>query len=418
MANNKTNLTAVNSEERADAEKDWFIEWIHKVEFDPENIEKESKRLPGIVTEMYFETVLAKESKNSLYGKPAFGWTYKTERGSSVRQWFKVSDGSDPEISKKLIATVSAVNPNDKFFVIEPSVSAMSGSPVPCVRWNVTEILHTEGQIKRSGIQNNASQIRERLDQDIAAELSRREARSVPLPIKPWLQHIDKNALKRLFAVRCLMNFGRLYLTDIDAVNVDTSNTLEFWEFKRKGPATGETYQIALPGGRKATLGEYLERIHTLNRLNPSSFTLAKMTGDKKKQLQHDARAKINERLADQSAWHRSAPCQNFGLDTSHAANVALCGKAGITYRYIIWNSTKHKPSELLTDRLVPIEPQCLLALNVIPSDIESISKTDGADSGTYTDKTRFQLMIPYEKFIRLSRKADGAIGEFLANAH
>jgi hypothetical protein len=66
-------------------------------------------------------------------------------------------------------------------------------------------------------------------------------------------------------------------------------------------------------------------------------------------------------------------------------------------YRYIIWNSKVSDPDKLFKGDLVPAQQQNLVSLLVKPGHFDRMTKTIGEDSGTYTGKIRFQLLIPVE---------------------
>jgi hypothetical protein len=214
---------------------------------------------------------------------------------------------------------------------------------------------------------------------------------------------LEVDELERLLITRCLMNFGGLYLTDIDAVGRTAEGQLEFIEFKRKDAARGRDAYKAIPApSAESASWVYLEQAAQLRkRFNPLPRELKGAGKDESSKKIRQAKADLNRHLAQSGCWQKAAECDCFGLDESHARTVQLAAIADMGYRYIIWNSSESDPNKLFTGELLPSEAQDLVFMLVKPRHFDRITKTVGPDSGTYTSKIRFQLLIPVQDNFR-----------------
>jgi hypothetical protein len=245
------------------------------------------------------------------------------------------------------------------------------------ISWTVNQIVVEGSNLKLSRNSSEARKHSENISAGVTAELARRRDMLQPGSIGPWLQHLDDGSLRILLATRCLMNFGKLHLSDIDAIGVNSSGVVEMIEFKRKDPAEGPRNRIVpQPDARKA-MAAHLDRIEQLKELDNDS---------------------VRKEFSSSTRWEK-VKGKSFGLDVSHARNADLCVRAGIIYRYIVWNSDKRLPEELLSAEFKPLVLLDIRTAVVVPGLFDGISFTKGNDSGSYTSETRFQLMIPLDRF-------------------
>lgn len=160
------------------SEQEYLIDWLHKVESDPANARKVSKRLPSIISELYFEHRLSIRQDLGLHTPLSFGWTVHFDRRSESRHWFKISERNEGELSgkkeadhrsltnKAFIAAIAAANSNDRFFVVMHEVK-MDDENKPSLNWKILEVEIILGFM------------RQREDQIYANDLGRRVAELV-----------------------------------------------------------------------------------------------------------------------------------------------------------------------------------------------------------------------------------------------
>lgn len=196
------------------------------------------------------------------------------------------------------------------------------------------------------------------------------------MAIDSWLRHQSQHSLERLFSTRCLMNFGGLYLTDIDALGITEDNELELIEFKRKDPTRGVQYTPLPIVDSWAQIHEFLAR---------ADFHACK----NEKRL---------EELRNDGRWNEEL-IPSFGLDGSHVRTLRLCIAAGIRYQYVIWHSSIKSLSNLLSADFKPLVDVHLQTRYMTENCFIGVSWTTGEDSGEYSDKIRFQGMTPLSAF-------------------
>ncbi|MGY2185300.1 hypothetical protein [Pseudomonas sp. SDO5591_S426] len=363
-------------------EQQVLIDWIHRVEFklDENGTYVETKRLASLVTEMYFEKYLVRNNALKLPERLSFGWMYRNKsKYSRDRVWFKLSEGGvNGDVNRQFIEMISSANRVDQFFLVESEVSILE----ECidVQWKVTELIVKGDGTLLPDLSEQAKAYQKQITDGVIAELSLRSSLAVDKKISGWLSSESLSGLKRLFSQRCLMNFSKLYLSDIDAVGLGEDGSIEVLEFKRKDPANGVRY-VAIPRYNELSGVElYISRVYAFKCMD-STFKVE---------------------FSNSSRWSASKS-PSFGLDISHAKNVELCCRAGIKYRYIIWNSNKTEPGELLTHCWSPKVPLNIFVMDVILSSFDGLSLTYGDDSGSYTEETRFQVMIPVVSFNSIS---------------
>ncbi|EJM74587.1 hypothetical protein PMI29_00553 [Pseudomonas sp. GM49] len=362
-------------------EKQILIDWIHRVEFkldDGKWVEK--KRLPSLVTEIYFNKYLARQKELNLPEKLSFGWMYKNKsKYSKDRIWFKFSEGgANGEVSRQFVNMIRSANKEDEFFLVESEVSTLRG--VPDIRWKVTELTFKSNGALGHHFSKKAEEYQGEIKGGVEAALELRVPLKVGQKIGNWLNSECLSDLKRLFSQRCLMNFSKLFLSDIDAVGLSEAGSIEVLEFKRKDPATGFRYVANHRRNEPYGIDLYISRVYAFKCMG-SSFKVE---------------------FGDSSRWiGRQDDC--FGLDISHAKNVELCTRAGINYRYIVWNSDKSEPFELLTKCWSPKVPLDMFIMDVTSNSFDGLSLTNGDDSGSYTEETRYQVMIPVASFTPIS---------------
>ncbi|WP_175624405.1 MULTISPECIES: hypothetical protein [Oxalobacteraceae] len=366
----------------------YLVDWIHKAEWIFPTRSSEtgnlSSRTPSLVTDLHFEHYLIGRSELGLDGDITFGWSVCEEHRTMNRHWYKISEKNQnpqTDLNKAFILSVAQASPKDRFFVVDWSVEEEQNAP-PSLNWKIKEVIVNAGNIKWASNQKLAEYQSKTISKSVKAALESRKNCEHNGLISKWLMRIGSEHLKRLLITRCLMNFGGLYLTDIDAVGTDTSGRTQIIEFKRKDPAKGnDCYQLLPLPPAKETISTYLNVIAT--ELDPI----------KKNKVELNATFKNKDR------WKQMPAEACFGLDTSHAKNIELCERTGMIYRHIIWNNDEKTPGNLLEADLTPVHFQNLLMLTVCAKHIEKISRTGGRDSGSYTTNTRFQLMIPEKIF-------------------
>lgn len=377
-------------------EHEYLIDWLHKVESDPKDVRKVSKRLPSIVSELYFEHRLSSRQDLGLHAPFSFGWTVRYDRKSKTRHWFKVSERDEEispdqrelntrhQINKAFTSAIANVNGGDRFFIVIHEVKMDEGNK-PLVTLNILEIEIAFGAVKKKDDQSYADNLGKEITELVNNALQERVVCEPAQTITPWLSTMKLPSLRRLLATRCFMNFSHLYLTDIDAVGLSHLGQLQVVEFKRKGPARGVGYRLVTSPDSTSGISRYLKEIMVLKSISPEN---------------------IREKLGD-TTYVTKVVSDCFGLDTSHAKNADLCNRAEITYRYLIWNTTETDPEKLFTTELKPKNASEFFVLDVAPSHIDKISMTFGDDSGTYTSDTRFQLMISVDKFSIIYNEID-----------
>ncbi|WPN49163.1 hypothetical protein [Pseudomonas sp. P8_241] len=357
-----------------------LIDWIHRVEFDPKKL-LDNKRLPSIVTEIYFENYLSKRNELECSEELSFGWAYvKQKKGSLDRFWFKISDGNAiDKISCAFIKAVQKGNRRDIFFSVIPQVSLCED--IPDIAWKVYEItIQANGGV---GYFYNemAKNYQRMLNKNVRSALFKLRVcdASEGWDISGWLANESTERLKRLFSMRCMMNFFGIYLSDLDAVGINKEGRVEVLEFKRKSPTQGVRYE-ALPNAMNVVgLDLYLSRIIYFKTMKLS----------------------FAKEFADRLRWVEHTDVPGFGLDVSHANNVELCNRIDVDYRYIVWKSATREPTGLLSFEWVPLVKLDVRVLNVSTKDFDGLTSTKGGDSGTYTDRTRFQVVIPVSSFTK-----------------
>lgn len=391
---------------RTGAFDDFLIAWIHRVETPigrkaRTDSDGPGKRLPGLITEAYFERALGQRLWRGMPTEFSPGWAYRTEFGSDRRSWFKLSDGTSCELNHAFVRQLLACRPADQFFIVRASLNGQLHEGVPAIRF---ELQRTDGDRGASSRldQSNAKDLAASIQQEVEKALLARSGLVWDERIAHRFRGFDTHSLQQLLFMRCLMNFGKLYLTDVDAIARTEAGQLEFIEFKRKTPAVGkDAWQVVPTPHGDAAAEFYIKQAEQLGgRFNPLPADFAQLSTSEKKKTMLAANRELNAYLRSSSSWQQATPCLGFGLDLSHVRNVQLADAVGMNYRYIIWNSDLRSPDELFRDDdLVPRHEQTLLSLLVRPQHFDRLTKTVGEDSGTYTGKLRFQLVIPMENF-------------------
>lgn len=368
------------------SENTWLIDWIHKVEYDI-RLKKPTKRRPSLVTEIYFQNNLSRAAALKIPPDIVFGWM-KTANKNGVTRWYKISSG-DNEVQKKVslnfIRTVLESNPSDEFYLVNYKVEQPAGLTCPPMISITAKNLYINGD---RAVKQGANSIE--FSSLINEEIKKHTLIESDNEIKPWLENLDVASLKRLLATRCLMNFAKLYLTDIDGVYFDASGKLTFLEFKRKNAAKGTIYELI----EHPSLWKYLQ---TAKKLNSE----ARKSGNNGGVSTTETFSPASE-LKNTNEWKKIIPGNNeyFGLDTSHAENVQLCNKNDWVYRYVIWNHASASASELFNIPLSAKSNLDLRCINVESKHIAGISWANNEKSGTYSSGIfRHQLMINTSDF-------------------
>lgn len=391
--------TINNPDSSADcARKDYLIDWIHRVEVakEPEgkDASEEKKRLYGLVTEAYFERALRLGMWQGVSGEFATGWSYRTDWSGCSRSWLKLSDGRSQLLNQAFVARILEVRPADRFFTVRATLSVPSSGGLPAIGWEAQGV-DGAGSAKTRLDQKEALKLGKSIGRNVKDALEARRSLEHAGEIAHWLRLLDEKTLERLLVTRCLMNFGDLYLTDIDAVARAPSGQLEFVEFKRKSPARGQDAWKLVPAPADESAARvFLEHTAQLDkRFNPPD--LRRLGRDERHRALNDALERLGQHLQASSRWQQADEYPGFGLDESHVRNVQLAARADMTYRYIIWNSDENDPDKLFGEDMVPRDTEKFVYMLVRPRHFDRITKTSGRKSGTYTRKIRFQLLIP-----------------------
>jgi hypothetical protein len=382
-----------------------LIDWIHRVETvqDKHNSWHDSKRLHSMITENYFEKELAEKVCAGSPEDLAFGWTYRTNWASDNRHWFKISDGSGKESSAAFIRSIHCFRPGDRFFLIIDMNCRFESASVPDVSLTVKEIVVEKNLIiYPENLSRDVQRMPHEITTRIKAELEKREGLQVAQPYASrFRKHYSSAQLQRLLITRCIMNFGGLYLTDIDAVGISRCGQIQMIEFKRKTAAQGKDWYAAVPDPEPWNrLAEYRSRIKSLREELPSKMELKRAHNEGQRyQLVRKGDALVQAQLAEHSKWAKRPPELIFGLDDSHASNVALCCAGGMLYTHLVWESSCMRADELLDENLKPLTQPVLLCLDILPEHFCGLTKTNGVKSGTYDHGVRFQVTIRKEEF-------------------
>lgn len=225
--------------------KEQFIEYINAMD--------KEKRIEGIVTELFFEKILADKIIKHL----SFGWMYG-ERDEQ-RKWFKLLNKWPlDEIDKKIIKALHN-NMNEIFLVWCKNIFQENGKlqlEFSLVRANMNDEKLSWQKDENMSWGYNKS---------INERLSKVNTDSPNGQIGYWLDKQNEQTVRHIFLNRCLMDFvGRKI--DVDAICLN-NGPLEFVEFKRKDPAAGRYIPDTV-----RSYDEYTDLFHKLedivNRIN------------------------------------------------------------------------------------------------------------------------------------------------------
>lgn len=374
--------------------REYLIDWIHKAElrFRKGNSEGVlSERLPSLITDLHFELHIAGRADLDLCMPLSFGWA--VEDHGDCRRWYKISEAAQGTLRNLNFSFVNKIRLADnsaRFFIVIPSFWYTDNGP-PDMTYEIKEFVCDKIGWQQADNQSTAEALSNNVSTKVRTSLRERAISSHDSKIAPWLRSLNVDQLQRLFTVRCFMNFSNLFLTDIDAIGINEAGNIQIIEFKRKGPAGGNNCFQFLPALiSKDPLPTYLKIINSeLKRFQTSEKLLCYL--------------EISEH------WQRMPKEGCFGLDASHTKNVDLCAKAGMSYRHVIWDTTK-KPADLLSHDLKPKEVQSILVLNILPTHLQKLTFTEGRDSGSYNQRLRFQLMISAQQFSHFSIERDANI--------
>lgn len=364
--------------------KSILIDWIHRVELSRDMGKggwklEFNKRLPSLITEYFFSQHLKNIKGIDLPQTVIHGWMYQGGYREKPRRWFKLSENTPPsdprnKANEAFIKHIKSRRPEDRFFILKPKIQYEKN--LIRIEFDFQEILidsknslyRRRNEATRSYQTSTKLSISEKLN-----AISKIDLKEIPGSIEPWLQKISVPELEKIFATRSLMNFGLKYATDIDAIAYSEngkSKNIKIIEYKRKYPASGP------------------RRVPPLNdEHNKLSKYLSLFKGNT---------------IPDFLSWEKKTD-SCFGLDRSHASNVNFCLKNNIEYIYLIWNSRETRLEELITNDFLIKKSEFnqskinFLALN--DHHFDGFSRTDGQDSGSLTEDTRFQLMIKESAF-------------------
>ncbi|WP_157649687.1 hypothetical protein [Burkholderia ubonensis] len=376
-------------------EQAWLTDWIHRIEeYACTKDDLKFKRIHAIVLELCFERVLSKTERLGLPHDLVYGWSYCTPFGGNSRHWFLIwrdlTDQSDQSsIYPPALSTINRTfatallngRPNDKIFAISFRIDqTIHHENAPCLIWKFVECELRGHLIERCDDQSTAKRYEKSVTENIESGINAAHSTHTQTDIRSWLQGLDGLSLRHLFATRCFMNFSGLFLSDIDGIGIDQYGRGIVIEFKRKTPARGYVLTPVRLSTENVPLGSYIDLIREL------------------KQLDKETRSK---RIGDETRFRKETSARGFyGLDESHFMNVRLCDDIGFSYRYIVWNSGTSDAAELVRPDFHPKARPSLESHIVTPTCFAGFSKTDPKDSGSYSKKTRFQLMIQASKFI------------------
>ena len=187
------------------------------------------------------------------------------------------------------------------------------------------------------------------------------------------LRFLDINTLQELRSSRALINglmrcgsFGQI--RDIDAVCYSRLRGISIVEFKRKYPARGtRVFQ------------------NQIKNASDIKICIARLT-DKNKIVSSPIREE-----------------HSFGLDITHVDTFLLSQRFCIRYVYIIVNSRKDLPSDLINKDFSAKKNYTIIYMNIAPYNFTGYVSTSGKKSGSFTTNTRHQLTLPASGFTDIS---------------
>jgi hypothetical protein len=318
------------------SEIDILIDWIHRVEYDTKK-KAPKKRLDSLITEIYFEKTLVHQKTLGLPEHVVTGWI-RNSKGDGNYEWLKIASKDSPqknEVSKRFIKDMVATRPLDSFFLVTYEFSNDPEAGVPAVFYKLEKLEIISGKVTRGTEDENRGL---QITNDIHTALLNLKELNLELRLKDLFSTQDENELKRLFAIRCLMNFSGIKGVDIDGMGINEQDQLVIIEFKRKYPTRGVRWRSRGVQSFKS----YRAKIRTLER----------------------EYATAEKQLGDEECWETIiAPC--FGLDTSHETTLSICIRNGWVYRYLIWNHSQVGADELFDEKILPKASPELLAMNV-----------------------------------------------------
>ncbi|WP_157374663.1 hypothetical protein [Burkholderia ubonensis] len=376
-------------------EQAWLTDWIHRIEeYACTKDDLKFKRIHAIVLELCFERVLSKTERLGLPHDLAYGWSYCMPYGGNSRHWFLIwrdftDQGDQGSINLPALRNINRTfatallnnRPNDKIFTVSFRIDQTKNyENVPLLNWKFIEFEIRGHSIERCDDQSTAERYEKSVTENVESGVNAAHSIHTQTNISSWLRGLDGSSLRHLFATRCFMNFSGLFLSDIDGIGVDQYGHGIVVEFKRKTPARGYVLTPVRPSTENMSLGSYIDLIREL------------------KQLDKETRSK---RIGDETHFRKETSARGFyGLDESHFMNVRLCDDIGFAYRYVVWHSGTSDAAALVRPDFHPIEKPRLESYIVTPNCFAGFSKTDPKDSGSYSKRTRFQLMINASKFI------------------
>ncbi|MNY89368.1 hypothetical protein D3C78_56590 [compost metagenome] len=357
-----------------------LAEWIHRVELSRNRREggwnrEFNKRLYSLITEYFFSLHLKSINDINLPQTVIHGWMYQGSYHEKPRRWFKLSENtpaSDPrkKANEAFIRHIKSKRPEDRFFILKSQI--LPNKDLITIEFDFQEILiDSENRLYRrrnEACRNYRASTKQSISKNLDS-LAAIDIKQIPGSIDLWLNNISESELEIILATRCLMNFGLQYATDIDALvysENDLLNPIKIIEYKRKYPTSGSR-RVPLLISEENKLKKYLGLFNDKNS------------------------------LSDFLSWEKKTD-SCFGLDRSHASNASFCLNNNIDYIYLIWNSRETSLEELIThdffikDRV--FDNSNINYLNLKDHHFDGFSRTDGKDSGSLTEDTRFQLMI------------------------
>ncbi len=363
------------------------VRWIHAVEYN------KPVRMAGLITELYFAKQLERAKLKEKYSSIAQGWLYTTHCSASdtIRHWCRITD-ENRNLSAVEQMFFDRLHPiGHKFFSIhwQIQLKKQGGAERPEISIEVDEWISKQVSTKTDASFDKAMQINELLRvylSGVSFIATHRWGKS--LPFAEWFESIDLQALTQMFVIRCVMNaLEKQAPIDLDAMALTCgSEELVFIEFKRKYPTKGRSQPTRSqyhPADYSAFAEGVMQAIKASNAKTPMS--------------------KFNASCAARGFEYVRQP--SFGLDMHHFETIMLCEKAGVKYRYVIWNAGSSVDKEprtlgytlkalraLLTPAITPVETPVWWVPCLTPSDVAGLTFTSGEDSGSYSDEIRLQV--------------------------
>ncbi|BAK74856.1 hypothetical protein NH8B_0007 [Pseudogulbenkiania sp. NH8B] len=345
-------------------ETEYIIDWIHRVEH-ARNKVNFTKRLPTLLTEYFFEKVLASKLGLGIKSGLSTGWSYEYKHKNNERIWHKllIEEKKLSPADKKFIQHAVRHNPEDRILLTHAKITSPTNkNNIPSIKFSTREIGLLNKKITLFEETEELKLFCQNINTHTNTSLTKlKTAKSNQPGIDTWLHNIATPDLQKILATRIFMNFlGKK--VDIDSLMENEDGSISIIEFKRKDPAKG------------------------MKEL------------EQKQIMQFIYKDPEEQKFIYDSLSYKKSLC--FGLDISHVRNVEFCEKTGINYHHIIWEHIARRPGQIFSSSFECTEHQIkIYSINLTTNHFSGISTTHGEESGSYDDDDRFQLTIEKKLF-------------------